>query len=296
MKILLLGKNGQVGWELQRSLSYLGEVIALDFDSQDFCGDFTQPEKLSASIKQIKPDIIVNAAAHTAVDLAESEQSLAYQINAYTVETIAKTASEIDAWLIHYSTDYVFSGKGEEPWQEDDSTLPNNIYGKSKLLGEQYIEQYCTKYLIFRTSWVYASRGHNFARTMLKLAQSRESLQVIDDQHGAPTSAELLADCTAHAIRIAYQQPKVAGIYHLVASGETTWFDYAQFIFDFARKQQLNLTIKNVEAVASKAFPTPAVRPHNSRLCTNKFEQIFGVKLPCWQFGVTRMLHEILEK
>ncbi|MBY7668157.1 MULTISPECIES: dTDP-4-dehydrorhamnose reductase [Vibrio] len=296
MKIVLLGKNGQVGWELQRSLSYLGEVVSLDFDSQEGCGDFTQPEKLIATLLNIKPTVIVNAAAHTAVDKAESESKLAFQINAQTVEAIAKVAQQLDCWLVHYSTDYVFDGSGDRPWSEEDMPAPLNIYGQSKLVGEQAIQRHCSKYLIFRTSWVYASRGNNFARTMLRLAQNHVHLTVINDQFGAPTSAELLADCTAHSILVALQQPQVAGLYHLVAGGETTWYNYAQYVFDFAKQNQMALQVTEVTPVDSSAYPTPAKRPHNSRLSTQKFINTFNYRLPHWQNGVQRMLHEITEK
>ena len=296
MKIVLLGKNGQVGWELQRSLSYLGQVIALDVDSVEGCGDFTQPENLVATLHAMQPDVIVNAAAHTAVDKAESETELAFQINAHTVESIAKAAQQLDCWLVHYSTDYVFDGSGTSPWMEEDTPAPLNVYGESKLAGEQAIQRHCSKYLIFRTSWVYSARGHNFARTMLRLAQNHARLTVINDQYGAPTSAELLADCTAHAINVAFKQPQVAGLYHLVASGETTWYHYAQFVFTFAQQHGINLQVTEVEPVDSSAYPTPAQRPHNSRLATEKFTATFGYQLPDWQHGVQRMLHEITEK
>lgn len=296
MKIVLLGKNGQVGWELQRSLSYLGQVFALDVDSVEECGDFTQPDKLVATLHAIQPDVIVNAAAHTAVDKAESETELAFQINAHTVAAIAQAAQQLDCWLIHYSTDYVFDGSGVRPWSEADTPAPLNVYGQSKLAGEQAIIKHCTKYLIFRTSWVYSARGHNFARTMLRLAQLHTRLTVINDQHGAPTSAELLADCTVHAIHVALKQPQVAGLYHLVASGETTWYHYAKFVFAFAAQHSITLQVTDVEPVATSAYPTPAKRPHNSRLATDKFTATFGYHLPHWQHGVQRMLHEITEK
>jgi dTDP-4-dehydrorhamnose reductase len=196
MKILLFGKGGQVGWELQRSLAPLGEVVALDFDSVDLCGDFTQPQGLAHTIRRVRPDVIVNAAAHTAVDQAESEPERARTINALAPGVLAEEARTLGAWLVHYSTDYVFDGSGSRPWRETDTPAPLNVYGKTKLEGEQMIVAGCDRHLIFRTSWVYAARGGNFAKTMLRLAQERESLSVIDDQFGAPTGAELLADVT----------------------------------------------------------------------------------------------------
>jgi len=298
MKILLFGKGGQVGWELQRSLAPLGEVIALDFDSTEHCGDLTNLQGIAQTIRTIAPDVIVNAAAHTAVDKAESEPELARTINALAPGVIAQEAKRNNAWLIHYSTDYVFDGSGDKPWLETDPTGPLSVYGATKLEGEQLIEQSGCKRLIFRTSWVYAARGGNFAKTMLRLAQERDKLSVIDDQIGAPTGADLLADITAHAIRTAQQKPEVAGLYHLVASGETSWHGYANFVIEFARKTgvALKVTPEAIQAVPTSAFPAPAKRPHNSRMSAEKLRRNFGVELPHWQFGVTRMLTEILEK
>lgn len=222
MNILLFGKTGQVGWELQRALAPLGNLIALDVHSTDYCGDFSNPEGVAETVKKIRPDVIVNAAAHTAVDKAESEPEFAQLLNATSVEAIAKAANEVGAWVIHYSTDYVFPGNGDMPWLETDVTAPLNVYGKTKLAGERALQEHCAKHLIFRTSWVYAGKGNNFAKTMLRLAKEREELAVINDQFGAPTGAELLADCTAHAIRVALKKPEVAGLYHLVANGTTT--------------------------------------------------------------------------
>lgn len=293
MKILIFGKTGQLGWELQRSLAPLGNIIAVDVHSTEYCGDFSNPSGVAETVRQIKPDIIVNAAAHTAVDKAENERDFAQLLNATSVEAIAKEAKTLNAWLIHYSTDYVFPGDGEKPWKEDDITAPLNIYGKTKLAGEIAVQQNCTNYLIFRTSWVFAAKGNNFAKTMLQLAKDRQELSIINDQFGAPTSAELLADCTAHAIVIAMREPDVAGLYHLVASGETTWFDYANFIFNEARNAGLELAVKKTIPVPTSAYLTPARRPHNSRLDTSKFQQVFGLTLPTWDVGVKRMLAEL---
>ena len=298
MKILLLGKGGQVGWELQRSLAPLGELIALDADSKTLCGDFTDLAGLAETVRRVAPDIIVNAAAHTAVDKAESEPELARVINALAPGVLAREAQRLDAWLIHYSTDYVFDGSGERPWREQDATAPLNVYGATKLEGEQAIAASGCKHLIFRTSWVYGARGGNFAKTMLRLAQERDSMKVINDQCGAPTGADLLADVTAHTIRTAVARPEVAGLYHLVAGGVTSWHEYASMVIAYAREQGVAIKVAQqaIHAVPTSAFPTPAKRPHNSRLNTEKLQHTFNLTLPDWQVGVTRMLAEILEK
>jgi dTDP-4-dehydrorhamnose reductase len=296
MKILLLGKNGQLGWELQRSLAPLGELIALDRHSQDLCGDLSNLRGLAETVQRVRPDVIVNAAAHTAVDKAESEPELARLLNATAPGVLAEEANKLGAWLVHYSTDYVFDGSGERPWAETDSPAPLSVYGQTKLEGERLIQAACNRHLIFRTSWVYAARGGNFAKTMLRLAQERERLTVIDDQWGAPTGAELLADVTAHAIRQVRQRPQDAGLYHLAAGGQTTWHGYAKHVISQAQSAQLALIIKAAEVapVPTSAFPTPARRPHNSRLDTAKLQATFGLTLPAWQRGVERMLAEIL--
>ncbi len=305
MKILLLGKNGQVGWELQRSLAPLGTVLALDRhshshsrteDTADFCGDLSQPERLAQTVRTFQPDVIVNAAAHTAVDKAESEPELARTLNALAPAALAQAAADVGAWLVHYSSDYVFNGAGDRPWQEGDATGPLSVYGHTKLEGEQAILASGCRHLILRTSWVYAARGGNFAKTMLRLAAERERLTVIDDQWGAPTGADLIADVTAIAIRSALQQPDLSGVYHLVASGETTWHGYASHVVAQARhlKPDIGLKVSEIAPVPTSAFPTPAQRPLNSRLNTRKLQQAFGVVLPPWQQGVDRLLTEIL--
>lgn len=297
MKILLLGKNGQVGWELQRSLAPLGELIALDARSQNHCGDLTDLTGLAKTVREVAPDVIVNAAAYTAVDKAESEPELAQAVNAKALSVLAQAAKASGAWLVHYSTDYVFDGSGDAPWQESDAALPLSAYGASKLAGEQAIIDAGCNHLIFRTSWVYASRGRNFAKTMLQLAQQQGQLKVINDQVGAPTGADLLADVTAHALRAAVQNSQLSGLYHLAAAGETTWHAYATFVIEQAR--QAGVAIKgeqsDIQAVPSTAFPTPAQRPLNSRLNTNKICAAFNLSLPAWQEGVGRMLSEVLE-
>jgi dTDP-4-dehydrorhamnose reductase len=305
MKILLLGKNGQVGWELQRSLAPLGTVLALDRnshshshteDNADFFGDLSQPERLAQTVRTFQPDVIVNAAAHTAVDKAESEPELARTLNALAPAALAQAAADVGAWLVHYSSDYVFNGAGDRPWQEGDATGPLSVYGHTKLEGEQAILASGCRHLILRTSWVYAARGGNFAKTMLRLAAERERLTVIDDQWGAPTGADLIADVTAIAIRSVLQQPDLSGVYHLVASGETTWHGYASHVVAQAQhlKPDIGLKVSEIAPVPTSAFPTPAQRPLNSRLNTRKLQQAFGVVLPPWQQGVDRLLTEIL--
>ncbi len=296
MKILLFGKGGQVGWELQRSLASLGEVVALDHDSTEHCGSFTDLAGLADTVRSVKPGLIVNAAAHTAVDKAESEPELVRTLNALAPGVLAQEAARIGAWLVHYSTDYVFDGSGSRAWSETDTPAPLSVYGQTKFEGEQLIRAAGSQHLIFRTSWVYAARGGNFAKTMLRLAQERERLTVIDDQIGAPTGAELLADVTAHAIRQVLQRPADGGLYHLAASGETSWFGYANHVLAQARLLNPALPIKASEVlpVPTSAFPTPARRPLNSRLDTRRLQAVFGLVLPPWQQGVTRMLTETL--
>ena len=297
MRILLLGKNGQVGWELQRSLAPLGELIALDFDSPaPHCADFTQPETLAATVRALAPQVIVNAAAHTAVDKAESEPELARTINADAPAVLAREAATLGAWLVHYSTDYVFDGSGAAPRTEDAPTAPLSVYGRTKLEGEEAIRAGGCAHLILRTSWVYAARGGNFARTMLRLAAQRESLSVIDDQIGAPTGAELLADVTAHALRAALVDPALGGTYHAVAAGATSWHGYASHVIEFARaaRQPIRVAPERIAAIPTSAYPTPARRPLNSRLDTSRLERSFGLVLPDWRVGVERMLREVL--
>jgi dTDP-4-dehydrorhamnose reductase len=292
MKILLLGKNGQVGWELQRALAPLGELVALGSSE----ADFTQPEALAETVKRIAPRVIVNAGAHTAVDKAESEPERARLLNAVAPGVLAREAKALDAWLVHYSTDYVFDGSGDTPRDETAANAPLNTYGRTKLEGEELIRISGCKHLLFRTSWVYAARGGNFAKTMLKLAAERDKLTVVDDQFGAPTGAELIADVSAHALRTALQDSSVSGTYHLVAAGTTTWHAYARHVVEWARARGHSIKVapEAIEPVPSSAFPTPAKRPHNSRLDTTKLRATFGLALPPWQQGVERMLAEVL--
>lgn len=300
MKLLLLGRNGQVGWELQRSLAPLGELIALDRQGdaggQGLCGDLSRLDELARTVRALRPDVIVNAAAHTAVDKAESEPDQARLLNALAPQVLASEAAQTGALLVHYSTDYVFDGSGSAARTETEATAPLSVYGSSKLEGEQLIQASGCRHLIFRTSWVYAARGGNFAKTMLRLAQEREVLSVIDDQWGAPTGADLIADVTAHAIRQLQRQPGDQGLYHLVAGGETTWHAYASHVIARARELALDRPwkVQRIAAVPTSAFPTPAQRPHNSRLNTDRLQQTFGLRLPHWQAGVDRMLQEII--
>jgi dTDP-4-dehydrorhamnose reductase len=279
----------------------LGELIALGSSSvhnpHHLCGSFTDWEGLAQTVQTVKPDVIVNAAAHTAVDRAESEPDLARSINALAPGVLAEEAQKLGAWLVHYSTDYVFDGSGATPWREDGATAPLSVYGQTKLEGEQAVARN-PRHLTLRTSWVYGARGGNFAKTMLRLAGERESLSVISDQIGAPTSAELLADITAHTLRAALQRPELAGTYHCVASGETSWHGYARFVLETA--QGLGWSLKagpeQVVPTDTASYPTPARRPLNSRLNTAKLRQAFDLVLPPWQTGVARMLMEISGK
>ena len=296
MKILLFGKSGQVGWELQRALAPLGELIALDTDSTEWHANFADPEALASTVRAVAPQWIVNAAAHTAVDRAESEPALARAINATAPGVLAREAAATGATLLHYSTDYVFDGSGSTPWLEDASTGPLSVYGTTKLEGEVAIRHSGCRHLILRTSWVYAARGSNFAKTMLKLAAERDALKVIDDQIGAPTGADLLADVSGHALRQLAQQPELSGTYHVVAAGHTSWHGYARHVIEHARTagRPIRVAPEAIEAVPTSAFPTPAQRPRNSRLNTRKLQDSFGLCLPTWETGVDRLLAEIL--
>ncbi|WP_310385014.1 dTDP-4-dehydrorhamnose reductase [Roseateles sp.] len=293
MKILLLGKNGQVGWELQRALAPLGELFALDRHDG---GDLADGQGLLAKVKAIAPQVIVNAAAYTAVDKAESEPEMAQQINATAPGLLAQEAKALGALLIHYSTDYVFDGSGEEARSEEALSAPLSVYGASKLAGEDAIRASGCQHLILRTSWVYAARGGNFAKTMLRLAAEREQLKVISDQIGAPTGADLLADLTAHMLRATLTRPTLSGTYHAVASGETSWHAYAQHVIEFARAKGAPIKVRpeQILPIPTSDYPTPAQRPLNSRLSTNKLQTAFGLTLPAWAVGVERMLTEIL--
>lgn len=303
MKILLLGKNGQVGWELQRALQPLGQVIALDrnINEQGDCGDVSNFEQINQTIARTQPNIVINATAYTAVDKAESEQLQNDLINHLAVKNLAEQCKHINALLVHYSTDYVFDGTGDAPWQEDDSTAPVNSYGQAKRDGEIAIEKTGVKFLNFRTSWVYASRGKNFIKTMLGLASTKEHLTIINDQHGVPTSAELIADVTAQALRYYLLKDELVkaslwGHYHLVPSGVTTWYDYAELIFNLAEQQGEKLMIQHVEPILTSNYPTPAKRPLNSRLNNEKIQARFELQLPDWKQGLAYTVTKLLNK
>jgi dTDP-4-dehydrorhamnose reductase len=295
VKILLFGCNGQVGWELQRSLAVLGAVVAVDVDNKEIAADLSHPAALSDTVRVVRPDVIVNAAAYTAVDKAESEPALAHAINAAAPAVLAREAAASNVWLVHYSTDYVFDGSGDRPWVEEDPTAPLNVYGRTKREGEQLVRASGCRHLILRTSWVYSARGSNFANTMLKLAAERDRLTVIDDQIGAPTGADLLADVTAHALRAVTRGGTPGGTYHAVADGETSWHGYACEVLEWARSHGLPVRVPRdgLVAVPSSAYPTAATRPLNSRLATERLQQTFGLTMPHWRAGVVRMLAEV---
>lgn len=297
-KILVTGKNGQVGFELQRALSLLGDIVAVD---QAEC-DLAQPAALRSLVEQVRPAVIVNAAAYTAVDKAEREPELARAINTDAPRLLGDAAAELGALVVHYSTDYVFDGSKEGAYDETDATNPQSVYGLTKRDGEVALAQATPCHLILRTSWVVGAHGANFAKTMLRLAAERDALQVVADQWGAPTSAALLADVTAHLIRDWQRWPAANpeafpyGTYHLANAGETHWCDYARFVVTAAMRagRPLSLTADAIEAISTAEYPTPAKRPANSRLDTSKLRQRFGLHLPPWQQGLEQVLAQIL--
>lgn len=300
MKILLLGCTGQLGWELQRSLAPLGEVFALGSVQADnpnhWCGDLSNPGGLRQTLHLAAPDLVVNAAAYTAVDLAQSEPEKAFAINAHGPAVLAQETARAGAWLAHFSSDYVFDGSGQRPWRETDTPAPLSVYGQSKLEGDLAVASN-PRHIILRTSWVYSARGNNFARTILRLGAERASLRVIDDQIGAPTGADLLADVCAQALRQAMAQPRLAGAYHCAAGGQTSWHGYAGFVLDQARS--LGLPVKvgahGLQAIPSTDYPVAAPRPLNSRLDCSRLKSAFSLNLPFWQQGVGRLLQELAD-
>ena len=297
MKILLFGKEGQVGWELHRALSTVGELVASDRQELDL----EHLDEVRRWVRRHEPDIIVNAAAYTAVDRAEAEPEKAHRINAEAVGLLAEEANRLNAWLVHYSTDYIFNGEKTAPYEEDDSANPLSVYGRTKFEGEERIRQRQAKHLIFRTSWVYAARGNNFVKTILRLAKDKERLNVIADQQGAPTSAELIADVTAFALhRIGQMESPtgVAGTYHLAAQGETSWHGYAQYILNVAKDSGVSLKAGpgEVHPIPTEAYPLPARRPRNSRLSVSKLTRIFRVHLPDWRDHVRRVVQELADR
>lgn len=292
LKILLLGKDGQVGFELRRTLLPLGEVAALNRGQ----ANLEDPVQLNLILNTYKPDIIVNAAAYTAVDQAESNQALAFRINADAVAELAGYAYAHKILLVHYSTDYVFDGLKEGRYLETDSTNPLNVYGLSKLAGEKAIAVSGCNALIFRTSWVYSSHGKNFVKTIFRLAGEREHLNIVSDQIGAPTSAELIADVTALAVA-AYGYGKMpCGIYHLTAAGETSWYDFARHVVLMAQKggMPLRLNDSKINPLTTEEYPMPAKRPKNSCLDVNKLETQLGLTMPEWAFHVNRTIEQLV--
>jgi dTDP-4-dehydrorhamnose reductase len=294
-RVLLLGANGQLGFALGGALKALGEVKALTRSEADFSNAFALRDTLFPFVQKFQPHVIVNAAAYTAVDKAQTEQAIALQVNAQSVGILAELAQSINAVLVHYSTDYVFDGAGNTPWAEDDQTNPLSVYGQSKWLGECAVRQHCHKHLILRTSWVVGAHGNNFLKTMLRLAAERDSLKVVADQMGAPTSAEVLAKVTVDVLQTmlpAAQEDARFGTYHLAATGETSWHAYAQYVIAGALKRGAHLTCKpeSIEPIPTSAYPLPAPRPANSRLNTEKIRSTFGTELPAWQVGVDAIL------
>jgi dTDP-4-dehydrorhamnose reductase len=292
MKILVTGCNGQVGFELARTLLPLGEIFA--FSREQF--DLTNLENCRATIQEIKPDVIINAAAYTAVDKAETERKTVFLINEKAVAVLAEEAKKLNALLIHYSTDYIFDGTKDAPYNEGDETNPLNVYGESKLAGEKAIQQSGVDYLILRTTWVFASRGQNFVKSILRLAAEREELNIVADQIGAPTSARFIAETTAHILRQTQQERNAktftSAIYNLTNSGETSWHGFAEKIVELAKQQNIELKNRIINPIPTSAYPTPAKRPLNSRLSNQKLTQHFNLKMPSWETVLERCLAE----
>lgn len=294
-KILVTGMNGQVGFELMKTLAPLGKVIGVDVKE---C-DLAQSAMIDALLDRVKPDIIVNPAAYTAVDKAESEPTVAHAINAQAPKTLARQASRRNIPIIHFSTDYIFDGTKEESYVEDDTPNPKSVYGKTKWLGEEAVRQNAAKHVILRASWVFGAHGVNFLKTMLKLSKERDKMSIVSDQIGAPTSARMLAEVTAEIVKQLLQEfsYRKYGTYHLVADGETSWYGYAKYVVEQANAlgMETKLTPKNIKAIKTKDFPLPASRPANSRLDTAKVKETFGVTLPTWQSEVDLVLSELIK-
>ena len=290
MRILLIGREGQVGWELQRSLSPIGEVCGLGRKALDL----EDVNAICSCVRDYRPEVIVNAAAYTAVDKAESEPWKAHAINAEAAAVLAHVSAAVNAWLVHYSTDYVFDGMKDTPYAETDGTNPLSVYGKTKCEGEMQIRRANPKHLIFRTSWVYAARGNNFPRTIIRLAKQKETLQVVADQYGAPTSAEFIADVTAlalHHLTGTGFSDGVAGTYHLTAGGSTTWYEYAEYVLALVRAQGISLRAEEVQPISTDAYPVAAIRPRNSRLDTTKVSRTFSLQFPHWKYHIERVVN-----
>lgn len=297
MKILVLGATGQLGSELQRNLASLGQLITLGTHDAHYYCDLQHTNELIKILKQIRPSVIVDAAAYTAVDQAQKNPEMARQINAVVPSVLAHEAAAIDAWLVQYSTDYVFNGDGSRPWMETDLAEPLNIYGQTKLEGDLAIQASGCKHLILRSSWLYSRQGKNFVRAILKRAQTQDHLAVVNDQFGAPTSASLIANLTVQALKLVMQRPELGGLYHVAAQGETSWFEYAKFVLEQARLRGIPLRVMpdEIQPVSSQSYGALAPRPANSRLNTDKFCATFGVTLPPWQEGVAQLVAELAQ-
>ena len=294
MKILLTGGTGQVGWELARTLLPLGEVIAVNRAQ----ADLADLNSIRTIIQQTQPDVIVNPAAYTAVDKAETEQAQAFLINAESPGAMAEEAKKIGALLVHYSTDYVFDGSKTSPYSENDTTNPMNVYGDSKLAGEQAMQATGGDYLILRTSWVYTNRGSNFLKTILRLAAERDELKIVADQIGSPTWARLIAEATAHIVRQSLEERRNgafnSNLYHLTSAGETSWHGFAEKIVEIAsERKQIALKAKSIKPIPSSDYPVPAKRPANSRLLTQRLEQQFGLTMPSWDNALSLCMQEL---
>ena len=294
-KILVTGNKGQVGFELMKTLAPLGKVIGVDIKE---C-DLAQSAMIDALLDRVKPDIIVNPAAYTSVDKAESEPTVAHAINAQAPKTLARQASRRNIPIIHFSTDYIFDGTKEEPYVEDDPANPKSVYGKTKWLGEEAVRSNAAKHVILRTSWVFGAHGVNFLKTMLKLSKERDKMSIVSDQIGAPTSARMLAEVTAEIVKQLLQEfsYRKYGTYHLVADGETCWYGYAKYVVEQANAlgMETKLDPKNIKSIKTKDFPLPAARPANSRLDTTKVKETFGITLPTWQSEVDLVLNELIK-
>ena len=294
-RILLLGANGQLGTELRRSLVPLGEIVAATLsgridDAECEAADFADPQSLQPLVERVAPDIVVNAAAHTAVDRAEQERDLAFAINAEAPGVLARACAARGARLVHYSTDYVFDGRGTRPYREDDPTSPLGVYGHSKRAGELAVLGGSARHLLFRTAWVYAAHSHNFLRTMLRVGAERDELRVVADQVGTPTPAALIADVTARALQ---GDPERSGVWHLTPTGQTSWHGFAEAIFEGAVARGLLARRPKVEAITTADFPTPATRPAYSVLDCTALQRDFGIQLPDWREGLAQTLDRL---
>jgi dTDP-4-dehydrorhamnose reductase len=288
MTILILGKNGQLGTTLVQALEGITPIVALDRNGQ---GDLSKPDALCAYVRELKPKVIINAAAYTAVDKAEDEPDLAFLINSRAPEALAKEAKKLEALLIHYSSDYVYGGSGERPWHEDDAPISASVYGKSKLAGDVAIAQSECRHFIFRTSWVFSAHGQNFLKTILRLGQERDELRVVKDQIGAPTSVDLITSVTMKAL----QTNASSGVYNLASTGMVSWYEFACYIIETAERMGAKIKTKSIVPVTTAEFASKAARPLNSRLNTTKLTETFGVVLPNWRMDVDKALSLILK-